>query len=202
MEEGLIKSEPKLPSIKDLQKDAQLAFESDQLNLLLNQNPPDGWIKEHPIIKVDKIIDGKKTKVPLKYIPISRVEMNLTMIFQQWRIEVVHYGQIFQSMTCHIRLHYLNPVTQKWESHDGLGAVDVQTKKGENATNLGAIIHGSVMRGLPAAKSFAIKDAADHLGKLFGRDMNRNEEAVFFAIHEEPEKNIGEIIKERQENEG
>jgi hypothetical protein len=26
---------------------------------------------------------------------------------------------------------------------------------------------------LPMAKSYAIKDACDHFGKLFGRDLNR-----------------------------
>jgi hypothetical protein len=35
------------------------------------------------------------------------------------------------------------------------------------------------MMALPMAKSYAIKDACDHFGKLFGRDLNRKETMGF-----------------------
>jgi len=35
------------------------------------------------------------------------------------------------------------------------------------------------MTGLPAAESFAIKDAAEKIGRLFGKDLNRKDVAGF-----------------------
>lgn len=156
-----------LPSLQDLHHDVNEAYKNDELNLLLNQQPIVKWVKEHPFAK------------GVKYIPIDKIEYMLTRIFQQWRVEVIDYKQMFNSVSCHIRLHYKNPITGQWEYHDGLGAVGVQVNKGEDASNLNAIKQDAVMKALPAAKSYAIKDAADHLGVLFGRDLNRKDTIAF-----------------------
>lgn len=37
------------------------------------------------------------------------------------------------------------------------------------------------MKALPTAESYAIKDAAEKLGKLFGKDLNRKDELAFEA---------------------
>lgn len=165
MENKPIKKE--LPKLEDLHHDVQAAFKSDQLNLLLNQEVPAPWVKDHPFAK------------GIKYLPIEKVEFLLTRIFQEWRAEVIAYSQLFNSVSCHVRLHYRNPTNGEWSFHDGLGAVGVQTDKGAAASDLNAIKQDAVMKALPAAKSYAIKDAAEHLGKLFGRDLNRKDVAVF-----------------------
>ena len=169
-----VTTKKELPTIQDLHFDKVEAFKKDKLNQLLNNPPPVQWLRKHPMHK------------KLEYIPISMIEMSLTMIFQEWKVEVIDYKQMFQSVSCHIRLHYLNPITNKWMFHDGLGAVAVQTNKGSDASDLGAIKSDAVMKALPAAKSYALKDAADHLGKLFGRDLNRDETIGFFSKYEEP----------------
>jgi hypothetical protein len=168
--------ERKLPVLADLVGDEVDVLKNDQFNLLLNQSPPSAWIKQHPFIKVD-VGQGKKEGLP--YITIQRVEILLTAIFQEWKIEVIGYSQLFNSVSCHVRLHYKSPLDGSWKFHDGLGAVGVQTDKGEAAANLNAIKQDAVMKALPAAKSYAIKDAAEHLGKLFGRDLNRNDHIEF-----------------------
>lgn len=172
----------KLPTLSDLNSDLKTAYKSDKLNLLLNVDPPKSWLKDHPVAK------------GVKYISIARIESNLTQIFQQWRAEVIEYKQMFNSVTCHVRLHYLNPVTGQWSFHDGLGAVSVQTEKGKSAADLSSIKNDAVMKALPAAKSFAIKDAAEHLGKLFGRDINRKDE-VGFAPKYSDETKLSNILK-------
>lgn len=191
-----IEDDPKrLPTIQELHLNPEEAFKKDQLNKLLNNEPPEKWIKRHPFVNVEvKQPDGTKKKEKLKYIPISMVEMSLTMIFQEWKVQVIDYKQMFQSVSCHVRLHYLNPVTGIWSYHDGLGAVAVQTDKGKNASDLGAIKSDAVMKALPAAKSYAVKDAADHLGKLFGRDLNRDETIGFFPKYEDEPKELSEIL--------
>lgn len=163
-----METKPKvLPKLEELHHNVEKAFKSDQLNLLLNQEVPTAWIKDHPFAK------------GVKYLPIEKVEFMLTRIFQEWRAEVIAYTQLFNSVSCHVRLHYRNPTNGEWSFHDGLGAVGVQTNAGASASDLNAIKQDAVMKALPAAKSYAIKDAAEHLGKLFGRDLNRKDVAVF-----------------------
>lgn len=156
-----------LPTIKDLIGDEPDMFKHDGWNLLLNTAPPNNWVTKHPFAK------------DVTYLTIQRIETLLTRLFQQWRVEVISYNQVFNSVSCHVRLHYLNPISKEWQYHDGLGAVGVQTDKGASASDLSAIKQDAVMKALPAAKSFAIKDAAGHLGKLFGRDLNRKDYVEF-----------------------
>ena len=163
-----------LPTLADLNKDIQAAFKNDQFNLLLNQQTPQTWVK------VNKFANNAK------YLPIEKVEFLLTRIFQEWRVEVIEYKQLFNSISCSIRLHYLNPVNGQWSYHDGVGAADVQVKAGSSAADLQNINRNAVGMALPIAKSYAIKDAAHHLGKLFGKDLNRTDAIEFTGAYDAP----------------
>lgn len=165
-----------LPSLSDLHHSPEIAFKSDQLNLLLNQPPHASWVKKHPIVS------------NCKYLPIDKVEFLLTRIFQEWRLEVIDTKIMFNSIAVTVRLHYKNPVSGQWSFHDGVGAKSVQTDSGKSAADLGAIKDAAVMMALPSAKSFAIKDAAEHLGALFGRDLNRKDTVMFTGSYQEPPK--------------
>ena len=149
-----------------------VAFEKmGELKSVLNQTPNKAWIKNHPIAK------------DVLYLPIDKVETMLDMIFQQWKVEILDISQLAQSICCTIRLHYLNPVTKEWSYHDGVGAVPLRTDKGFSAADLSHIKNDAVATGAPAAKSFAIKDAAEHLGKLFGRDLNRKDAVAYTNLY-------------------
>lgn len=156
-----------LPTLQELHHDLDKAFKNDGLNMLLNQPVPVNWIKDHPFAK------------NVKYIPIEKIEFLLTRIFQEWRVEVIDYKQVFNSISCHVRLHYKNPITGDWSYHDGVGAVGIQTDKGALASDLSAIKQDAVMKALPAAKSYAVKDAAENLGELFGKNLNRKDTIAF-----------------------
>lgn len=162
----------KLPTLEELTSDMEVAFKNDQFNYYLNQEPPKVWIKKHPMAK------------GVNYLPIDKVELLLTKIFQEWKVEVISYSQLFNSVTCHVRVHYRRLTDGQWAFHDGLGAVGVQKDKDAAELNLSTIKQDAVMKALPAAKSFAIKDAADHLGKLFGRDLNRKDALPFKPTYE------------------
>lgn len=152
---------------KMIDKDSLVTFEKiDNFLEIINTNPPESWLEEHPLAK------------GVKYLPIGTVELLLTKIFQEWKIEILREGQLANSIYCTVRLHYKNPLTG-WTSQDGTAAVPIKTDKGESAANMAAIKNDAVQTGLPAAESFAIKDAADKIGKLFGRDINRKGVADF-----------------------
>ena len=158
-----------LPIISDLYQleNIELAFKKDQFNLLMNQTPEPKWVLEN------------KFAGNSKYIPIGILETLLQRIFKEFRIEVMREGTMFNSVYVTIRLHYLHPISGEWSFHDGVGSAQIQTKSGASPADLQNINNNAVMMALPMAKSYAIKDACDHFGKLFGRDLNRKETMGF-----------------------
>jgi hypothetical protein len=169
-----------LPKLADLHHDVNTAFKNDELNLLLNQPPNAKWLKNFPA--------EMGIKNGGQYLPIDKIEFLLTYIFQEWYPQVVSYSQLFQSVAVHVRLHYKNPLNGEWYFKDGVGACPVQTDKGSSAADLGAIKNRAVQIALPIAKSAAIKDAAEHLGPLFGRDLNRKDTIMFAGAYDRQEE--------------
>lgn len=143
----------------------------DILREVLAQRPAEQWVKAHPHAK------------NVKYLPIDKVESILDAIFQDWKVEIKEVFQLAQSICAIVRLHYRNPVTGEWSFHDGTGATPLQTDKGASAADLSKIKSNAVATGAPAAVSFAIKDAADHLGNIFGRNLNRSETVTLPSLY-------------------
>lgn len=169
MSEELVPIKRELPVLSELYdvSNVDVLFKKDQFNLLMNQQPEQKWI-------LTNAYAGNS-----KYIPIGIKETLLQRIFKEFRIEILREGTMFNAVYVTIRLHYLHPVTGEWSYHDGTGADQVQTKSGASAADLSSISNNAVAMSLPKAVSFAISDATDHLGKLFGRDLNRKETMTF-----------------------
>lgn len=163
-----------LPALATLYADDSLQTLTDAsaFQVLVNQPPKKEWCKIHPFIK-DKNAEGKD--VPYLYIPIERIEWLLTNVVVQYRIEVKTIQQIANSICVSVRLHYFNPVAGEWTYHDGIGAAPLQTNKDAGAIDWNQIKSNAVQIGAPAAKTYAVKDAAEQIGKLFGKDLNRRE---------------------------
>jgi hypothetical protein len=149
------------PTIEELTKDIEGAWRDDAFKALMNQPPPDKWLKKNKFAK-DAL-----------YLPIDKVEYLMDKIFRRWRVEVLHVGHAFNGVHVTIRLHYLNPVTGEWESQDGVGADEMQVKAGTSPADLANINRSALAMSIPKAKSEAIKDASHHIGRIFGRDLNR-----------------------------
>ena len=130
---------------------------------IYNQNPPDKWVKEHPMAK------------GVKYLPIEKVEYLLNSLFLNWRVEIKNSELIGNSVLVTVRLHYHDRVTNEWTWQDGLGAAPMQTDRGADATDWTRIKSDAVMKAAPAAESYAIKDASEKIGRIFGADLNRKD---------------------------
>lgn len=168
-------NENRLPKLAELHAEPEEAFIFDEYLTLVNQPPHIKWIKKHPLY-------GNK------YLPIDKVEYMLKRIFQKYRVEILQVGSMFNSCYVTVRLHYLLPsiklpngssVPQEWTYHDGVGAKAMQLESGAKASDLTQIKAEALMIALPSAKSLAIKDACDHIGKLFGGDLNRKDTLRF-----------------------
>jgi hypothetical protein len=170
------KKQPDVPAKKQMHDlltgDQVLEFAKlDSLKAFLNMDAPEKWVKDHPFIKGHK------------YLPIDKVEWFLDRIFKRYRIEVLKTGMLMNTVECTIRLHYWNPVTNEWDFHDGVGAAEIQTQKDTGSLKLDMtnVNRGAITMALPIAKTYAIKDAADHIGRIFGRDLNRKDTVKFGA---------------------
>ena len=167
----------KLPTLQELFEDSiELAAKSEGLNALLNVQPPQKWLKEHPYIKVK---NDKGEAVPYKYLPIDKVEYLLTKIFKSWHPEITGQGTAFNGVWVTVRVHYFNPAINDWSFADGIGASQLQTAKGTSPADLANIYNGAIAMAFPAAKSYAIKDAAETIGKIFGADVSRKDTLAF-----------------------
>jgi hypothetical protein len=142
---------------------------TESLNFILNQPPKPEWIKEHPYI------------TGWKYIPIERVESLLRKIFKKTKVEILREGTAFNGVYVVVRVHYFDPASNEMSYHDGIGAMQLQTKKGTSPADLANINNGAISMAFPIAKSLAVKDATDHLGKLFGSDLNRKDVIIASA---------------------
>jgi len=164
------KEPTKLPTLTELfEENIEVAGKSEGLNAILNVAPPAAWIKTHPIIS------------DYRYLPIDKVEYLLRKIFKNYRIEVIREGTAFNGVFVVVRVHYLNPATGEMDFHDGIGACQLQTKKGTSPADMMNINHGAISMAFPIAKTVAIKDACDHFGNIFGANLNRKDTIPFQA---------------------
>lgn len=180
-----------VPTVAELFSDnLEEAFKNEGLNVLLNQPPKADWVKVHPYIKGHN------------YLPIDKVEYLLKKIFKKYRIEITGQGTAFNGVWVTVRVHYLNPVSNEMDFHDGIGACQLQTAKGTSPADLANINNGALSMAFPIAKTLAVKDACDHFGKLFGADLNRKDTIPFEAdtrLQPPPEKErLAAMIKDCQ----
>ncbi|MCB0743034.1 MAG: hypothetical protein KDC67_03960 [Ignavibacteriae bacterium] len=174
-----------LPTIKDLVTNVDLYNKQDEFQFLVNQEPPEKWIKTHPYIKNHK------------YIPIDKIEYLLRSIFKNdHRIEILNQGTAFNGVWMTVRVHYKDLITSEWKYYDGVGACELQTKKGTSPADLSNINNGALSMAFPIAKTLAIKDACDHFGNLFGANLNRKDIIPYKtpeSLQKTPEEKLTEI---------
>jgi hypothetical protein len=160
----------KVPTLRELILDSEQTQKENELIAILNQPPPEKWLGKHPTAKIK---NDKGESVPLPYLPINKIEFLLTRIYRHWHVEIRSVQTIANSVVVTVRLYVVNPLTEREEWHDGVGASPIQTDAGAGAVDLGKVKTHGVMIAAPAAETYAIKDAAEKFGKVFGRDLGR-----------------------------
>lgn len=153
---------PKVTDLVNLEQTTMLS-KQNELAVALNQEPPAAWVQ------VNAMANGSK------YLPIDKVEYMLTAFFLEWYVEILDRQIMANAVVVTVRLHYYNPVLDKWQQQDGIGASPIQTDKGAAATDFAKVKAAAVQMAAPAAKTYAIKDAAECIGRIFGKDLNRRD---------------------------
>lgn len=187
---------PKIPTIQDLVLESESTYKENALMVILNQPPPKEWLKEHPTAKTK---DAKGNTVPAQYLPIERVEYMLSRIYGKWSVEIKDSKVIANSVVVTVRLHVKNPITGEMEWNDGIGATPIQTNAGSGAMDWNNAKASGVQMAAPSAETYAIKDAAEKFGKLFGKDANRQTQIDYSSLLKQQEKISIEDLKELYE---
>jgi hypothetical protein len=160
-----------LPTYDELVSgDLDLKNQQNDVNILLNNEPPKTWTKDHPMAK------------GVRYLPIERIEYMLTRIFKKWNVEIRQAQVIANSVVVTVRLYYQDVLSNEMLWQDGIGASPIQTDKGAGAMDWNKTKNDAVMKAAPAAESYAVKDAAEKIGKLFGKDMNRADKIMYDTL--------------------
>lgn len=162
-------------SLSQVVKDLDLKIDIQSFNQLLNTEPATSWIKQHPFDK------------NVKYIPVDRIKINLFQIFQGYEWSIKNCQVMANSVLIYGTLTVRHPITgEKW-SNDGIGAMPFELEKDSLPTDFSKIKSKAVHKNAPAAESFALKNAATKLGRLFGGGLNSNEDLILREVYKDPE---------------
>lgn len=111
-----------------------------------------------------------------KYLSIGYLEMKLDeLFFGLWKSETVDSKVVANEFVVTVQVSVFHPVAGQWITRTGIGAVPIQQKRGSLPTDLNAKIVNAMQKNAPAAKAFAFKNAVKGYGKIFGRDLNRED---------------------------
>lgn len=176
--------EKKQVAIQELYDNPELVLKQDQVLILLDQPPPENWITTHTQI------------AGYKYLPIDKVEFLLKKLFKGYRIDVKKTGILFNAIEVTVRVNYIDIATGEWTYQEGVGAEELQTaaRTGVLKTDFSNVNRGAVKMALPIAKTIAIKDACDHIGRIFGSDLNRKN-----VIALSQDALLSDIVKTKEE---
>lgn len=108
------------------------------------------------------------------YIPISFLEMKLDEMFLgMWSTENFQYQAIANELIGSIDVKFYHPIAGTWITRTGAGGVIIRQKKDASITDLSAKIKNALVMDMPHLKAECFRNACVSIGKVFGRDLNR-----------------------------
>lgn len=143
----------------------------------LDKMPHPSWVKTN------------KYSGNAKYLPIRIVEQLLRTYFGAYQVEMIGNPSIIgNSIVVSVHLKVYHPVLKEWLIYAGVGAVPielekpkfddngVQTSGAKSPLDFDSINAKALHKNVPAAKSYAISNAAKTIGKIFGSHLNSAED--------------------------
>lgn len=130
----------------------------------------------------NKKLDAQPTGVQVnkhqgnsKYLPISHVQNLLNKFFMgRWQVRNFTYCEKYMQLCGSVELWVFHPITKEWIIRDGVAATQIRCSSGTQTP-----IKAGLTMDLPRLKADCIKNAAKGLGKVFGRDLNRDSKAEY-----------------------
>lgn len=159
--------------IAQVQTDVSRAKDVYLFAKALDKTPHPSWVR------VNQYSNGAK------YIPIRAVEQLLRTYFGAYQTEMI--GQpiiIGNSVVVSVHLKVYHPILKEWLTYAGTGAVPIEVAKGASPLDFDQINAKALHKNVPAAKSYAISNAAKSIGKIFGSHLNSDDPMEVSAIYD------------------
>lgn len=138
---------------------------------------------------IDKTPDGKAGTIL-----ISHIEMLLDeYFFGLWETENFKWAVIANEIVGSIDLVCTHPVTNQKFRRVGAASIQIMVNAGTNALDVQNKKSNALDMGFPKLKTECLKNAANSLGKLFGRDLNRKKADAY-----QPLIKVDRAAKERE----
>ncbi len=121
--------------------------------------------------KVNETPDPRivKTFNNVKFLPIEVIEGRLDSIYQGlWKVDNLKYSIEINAVVVSLDLNVFHPIAKIWITRSGVASVPVQLDR-----NTQIIKPTALQKNIPAAKAIAMKNAAQSLGRHFGRNLMR-----------------------------
>lgn len=114
------------------------------------------------------------------YMPISYIEATLDRVFgpMGWQHRNFRHETVLNEVVGSIELWVRDPESREWICRIGAASQSIQMRKDTDFTDPRNKIPNALEKGFPSLKSKCISNAADSLGKVFGRDAGRKPETV------------------------
>jgi hypothetical protein len=119
----------------------------------------------------------KKHSMGFHYVDVDEIENRLNELFfgiWSWKIDgdpVIVANEII----VHGTLSVFHPVAMTWIHRSGIGATQIRFEKDSNIGDITKKIKTALQMDAPKASAEAFKNAAQTLGRVFGRGVRRKE---------------------------
>jgi hypothetical protein len=115
-----------------------------------------------------------------KYLPISYMEMKLDeLYFGLWETVGFQYHLTTSEVAGRVELRVFHPIAKVWITRAGVASAPLQEHNGATGNVKAKYDPTPLEKALPHLKAECIKNAARSLGKIFGRDLNRDYEDTY-----------------------
>lgn len=163
-----------------MSKSDELTFDCDEVlrneNNILLQSFVAKLNREPNMDEFEKTADGKALTLP-----ISFIEMTLDEIyFGLWELSEPSYQQIFNEVVGTATLTVTHPITGDKIRRVGFASIIITQDSGSTLENFTSTKKKNALDlAFPKLKAEILKNAAQSLGKIFGRDINRKNKDTF-----------------------
>jgi len=143
---------------------------------ILNREPDCVVVKTNGSTSVKRKSALTGEMVEVKYIPVSYIENTLDEVFGAglWNTTEPKLMIVGNEVVGTITLRVYHPVIKEWIEQGGIAAVQIRKASGSAITDINSKIPNALEMDMPHLFSDCLKNAAQKLGRIFGRNLNRD----------------------------
>jgi len=148
--------------------------------------------KEPNPAEIGRTPDGKAKTIPISYIETTLDEFFLGL----WETEKFQWNVIANEVVGSIELVVTHPISGEKLRRTGAASIQIMVDKGADAMDITRKKANALDMGFPKLKAECLKNAAQSLGKLFGRDLNRQQVDTYKSMVKPEKRELNPQSKE------